>query len=458
MTQRRSLFALMLGLGALLLSACDEVDSNTRASTAAENFGPIEIALIWDGGQRGMLAEGALLAEEINNRRGILPFERPKNPVEGLEIGPPYVSIIKREDPIPQQGTRKLRLLRYPSPADAGVPRWAVRDQARSLSANPKLVAVIGHVEATTAVPASVKYEEQGILYINPAVTEPVLNDHGFLFTFTTIPDNEQIAKQIATFAFAQGYRRLGILNSRSDSAVAMANAFDSHAVTLGMTVVAKRSFFGGRDNYRDLLADFGAQPLDAMFLSTSEDAAKAIIRQGMEMNLNSPFLLSTFVDSRRLRAEVGCDTPQLTLPTLFNPFSGHGAGRGRWVAKADPDKPPQRNDVQAFRTLFKERFGVEPDPWAAQGYDAVNMLADAMTQADSSVPLSVATILRYTLSWNGITGRHSFDRAGSIYTKQIEFSTLKKGDILFYSPAGGVTPLPETMKAKEAACERAKR
>jgi len=428
-------FLAALCLAAFALSACDEVDSNTRASNAAASYGDIEIALVWDEGQRGMLVEGASLAQEEINRQGILPFKRVKGLAEGLEIGPPFVSILKSKDEIPLEGTRRIRFLQRSAPADAASPRVAARDLVRELSSHPNLVAVIGHVDARTAIPASVKYEEQGILYINPAITEPALNDHGFLFTFTTIPDNELIAKQIATFAFAGGHRRLGILNARTDSAVAMANAFDSHAVTLGMTVVAKRSFFGGRDNYRDLLADFGAQPLDALFLAAEQSAAAAIIRQSMEMNLNTPFLVGNLVDVVSLRRQVGCETPHITAPTLFNPFSD------RW-------------QIRKFRHAFIEQFEKEPDPWAAQGYDAVKMLAEAMTRADSTVPLSVATILRFTLSWNGITGRHSFDRAGSIYTKQVEFSTLEEGGIVYYSPAGGATPHPETEEEREKECQ----
>lgn len=428
-----SLRVLPLLLVVLGLVACDEVDSNTRAANAAKNLGDIEIALVWDDGQHGMLVEGAMLAQEEINRSGLLPFKRVKPPTEGLEIGPPHVSILRQEDEIPLEGTRHIRFLRRDAPADAAVPRVAARDLARELATHPNLVAVIGHTEAKTAIPSSVKYEEQGILYINPSITEPVLNDHGFLFTFTTVPDSEKIAKQIATFAFARGYRRLGILNSRTDSHVSMANAFDSHAVTLGMTVIAKRSFFGGRDNYRDLLADFGAQPLDALFLVASPDASAAIVRQSMEMNLNTPFML-TPMDATALRLRVGCKTPHISVPTLFNPVSD------RW-------------EIRRFRRAFMERFEREPDPWAAQGYDAVKMLAEAMTRAESTVPLSVATILRFTLSWNGVTGRHSFDRAGSIYTKQIEFATLEAGTITYVSPAGGATPRPETKEEREAVC-----
>ncbi|NJL72143.1 MAG: ABC transporter substrate-binding protein [Candidatus Competibacteraceae bacterium] len=287
------------------------------------------------------------------------------------------------------------------------------------------MVAVVGHASAATAVPASITYEDRGILFINPAVTDPSLNKHGFRYVFTTIPNNEQFGQQMATFGFGLGYRRVAILNSREDWADQTTKAFTQDAITLGMTVVVRRSFFANRENFRDIIADLGAFQFDALFLAADEVTSATIVRQSMEMNLSTPLLLAELIDILAFREEVGVETPHVTVPVLFNPLI-------------------DRRQVGAFRAGFKDRFGGEPDGWAAQGYDAIQMLAQAMAQANSPVPLSIATILRYTLSWQGITGRHSFNRGGAIYTKALEFATLEKGKIEFHSADGGVVEYQE--------------
>lgn len=395
-------FLVLLFVGSLgLLAGCDDADEDMRARQASENEGVVRIAIVWDETLDGKFIEGVNLAiSELNAGGGVLG-----RMVETVHYSDHHAS-----------DDKNIR----------GV------EIGRSIAKDPQIVAVIGHSDVLTAIPASIIYEEFGILYINPTITDRSLNEHGFKYTFSTIPNNELVGNQIATQAFSRGFRRIGVLNSRSDQAFEITDAFVKQAAALGMEIVSRRSFFDQQENFRDVIAGFGFSGFDALFLAASSENTRAIVTQSMEMNFRTPTLLGSIEDPLLLQKDLGGKTPLLIMPILFDPYV----------------KSPR---TSGFLSVFQDTYKSLPDGFSAQGYDAVKMLAAAMTKAGSSVPLSVGTIIRYTLSWQGITGRHSFTQAGNVYAKTLDFATLRDGEIEFFSAEGGVLNLNATSDQAEA-------
>jgi branched-chain amino acid transport system substrate-binding protein len=50
----------------------------------------------------------------------------------------------------------------------------------------------------------------------------------------------------------------------------------------------------------------------------------------------------------------------------------------------------------EAFVRKFRGRFGRNPDTWAAQGYDALHLLAKAARDSGSAYPVDLAYALRF--------------------------------------------------------------
>lgn len=385
-------------LVALALAACDGPDAEQRATAIAGNDKALKIGIVWGDGPDGLLVEGAkLAAEEVNEAGGVLG--------------------------------RPLELVIVDSSDVLSSPRRLSRDIAHRLARHANMIAVIGHGNLRGALVASVVYEQKGILFVNPTVRSNVLNKHGFDYTFTTVPDNSRLGKQAAIFAYGLGYRRVAVLAARSDGAGETSKAFVNQAALLGVRIVDQTTFFSGRMNFRDILADLGAKQFDAVFVATDEEVADRLVRQSVEMNLDAPFLMSQPVNAGSLPRLASARDSLTTVPLIFNPYA-------------------ERASVVAFREAFKTHFEREPDGWAALGYDAVQILVEAIEDADSPVPLSVAGVLRYTMSWRGLTGRYSFDRDGSIYTKVIDFATLENGRIRIFSAESGVGDYTDELNA----------
>ena len=68
----------------------------------------------------------------------------------------------------------------------------------------------------------------------------------------------------------------------------------------------------------------------------------------------------------------------------------------------------------------FRRRFGKDPQTYAAQGYDALRILARAIETTASTNHLDLAYAIRYMDRWEGANGPYKFDSTGELQEKEI--------------------------------------
>ena len=90
---------------------------------------------------------------------------------------------------------------------------------------------------------------------------------------------------------------------------------------------------------------------------------------------------------------------------------AGRGLEGSMYFEMYDPASATPEN--QAFVRKFRDRFGRQPDAWAAQGYDALHLLARAARNSGSANPLDLAYALRFMSPWEGAQWPLSFRRPG---------------------------------------------
>jgi ABC-type oligopeptide transport system substrate-binding subunit len=130
-------------------------------------------------------------------------------------------------------------------------------------------------------------------------------------------------------------------------------------------------------------------------------------------MGINVPILGSELLDSSELWNIAGKTAEGTIVSTVF-----------------DPKQP--KTPTRKFVKEFKARLGFEPDAWAAQGYDAVRLLAYAIETSGSFDPIVIGTTLRLLKNWEGVTGIYSFQDNGGISGKTIFFKEIKGGNFRF--------------------------
>lgn len=284
---------------------------------------------------------------------------------------------------------------------------------AQLMASDPELFAVVGHRNSFVAIPAAEVYARAGLLYIAPSATSPELTRRGYELTFRTIPSDVSIARQMAQYAASQGHRRLAIAYTDDAYGRGLANAFEDAAEALGIRIVDRLIHFGDVQETRQTVAKWRALNYDGIFVSGAVPRTAEMISLIRQAGAEVPILGGDGLDAEQLLTVAGEHAEGVVFGTVFDPL--------------DPDAA-----VQKFARDFEARFGVPPDTWAAQGYDAIHLIADAIDQAQSINREAVAEVLRQTTQWIGVTGVHGFDQTGEIVGKPIVRKTVKDGRFVF--------------------------
>jgi len=82
---------------------------------------------------------------------------------------------------------------------DAGDPRTAT--QVAQKLVDDKVVAVVGHLNSGTTIPASKIYSDAGIVQISPSATNPTYTQQGFKTTYRVVATDAQQGPALANYA-----------------------------------------------------------------------------------------------------------------------------------------------------------------------------------------------------------------------------------------------------------------
>jgi branched-chain amino acid transport system substrate-binding protein len=286
----------------------------------------------------------------------------------------------------------------------------SMRDTVRRIAGNPRVTAVLGHGSSSIAIPASVIYEQAGILFLPPFATVKRLTLHDFDHVLRMLPDNPTMAAQSASVAALLGYRRLAVLHSRDDYSRELAFLFEDAARGEGSEIAFRGSFFRGRDDYRALLGQLHGVDFDAVYLSTGAEAGARVLRQMRELGLDQPVIGSDGLNAESLAEDAGPAADRTIVPTVYTP-DGEDSARNR-----------------AFVEAFARAHGGPPDHNAAQGYDSMHLLAALVERAGGTAPQALASTAHYAPPWVGVAGIYAFDPRGNLHGKSYRFKILRHG------------------------------
>lgn len=377
----------ILLISVLFITSCDtyETSSKERTRRAERSKGDIVIGVVDTSTSPSLFTEGVKLAIKELNQRGVLG--------------------------------RRFRPIFYD---DKGSVEKGQKIAVR-LAENTDVIAVVGHRLSDVAVSASITYEENGIVFISPGAAEMELIKDSKIFTFRNTPSDEEIATATAAFARRSGYMKMAVIYEgaviyeRAAPAKRLADLFYESAIESGIDIVTMNSYSGWeKDDFRLLIADLMKDyKFSAIFLGGSISTGPEFIRLMRDMGLMVPVISTNHLDSQELFNIAGKAANNTIVSTIF-----------------DPRLPNRftRNFVKRFRT----ETGSSPDTWAAQGYDAIRLLASAIRKGGSGVPIVISTTLRSVGKWQGVTGSYVLRRNGGITEKSIFFKRVRNGRFEF--------------------------
>ena len=270
-----------------------------------------------------------------------------------------------------------------PSEAQTAITKLITRDQ---------VVAVLGEVASSNTLAAAPVAQANRIPLVTPSSTNPRVTEIGdYIFRVCFIDPFQGLVMAKFT-SESLGLRRVAILRDiRNDYSVGLADVFAENFVAMGGEIVADLSYSKDDTDFSAQLTAIVPSNPEAIFVPGYYTEVGLIARQARQLGLNVPLLGGDGWDSPRL-TEIGGDALEGSY------FSNH-------YSSDDPNPA-----IQRFVTEFQARFNQTPDGLAALGYDAANILFDAMTRAGSTDSEAVRDALAATVDFEGVTGVISID------------------------------------------------
>ena len=392
---------LLLGLSLVLAGCMDQSyqeSKNQRTQIAAnsEDGDPIVIGVSWKSASSDLFIDGVKLAvKEINQKGGVLN-------------SPLHIIINDNESAFNDTNL------------SVGQRQNVILNIANSFAANPYLTAVIGHSSSSISLPASVIYQNNGILFLAAGSRYSKLTGHNFNYVFRTVSTNAEIGTQLADYAAQQGYKNIAILHGREESSTELADAFATVSLNkYAANIVYRRSFFDNTIDIISLIIDLkNIQKLDAIFIASNSQISAKIYQQSRNMSMKLPIIGGETLDTKIVLDELkqwedAKDIQKTSVSTMFN-------------ASAPSSQP--------FVQRFKQEYGedVQPDYLAALGYDTVNLLAHGIQRAQSRIPVEIAVALRYMDACKGVAGKYEFKPNGDLKSKPLYFKHWVKDHYLY--------------------------
>ncbi|HET9626834.1 MAG TPA: ABC transporter substrate-binding protein [Kofleriaceae bacterium] len=315
---------------------------------------------------------------------------------------------------------RHLRLARYDDreSIDHG------RIVAQQIADDPDVVAVIGHLQSYITVQTAGVYNQAGLVLVAPTSTDPKLTQLGYTRVFRATYTDDSVGRHLAELVASQQRKKVAVYYIRNDYGRNVANAFEERARQLGVAVQARNSYDpseqASEGTFDQVLTEWKPMELDAILLAGEVPSAAIFVAQARRKGITLPILGGDAMSSPALMAVAGDAAEGATVASYFN-----------------SDEP--RPEVVKFNAAFKAKFGAPPDAGSALGYDCVQLLAHAMTQAGSAVPDDVARALHALKDWHGVTGTFSFNPEGDA-AKPVLFSVVHGGHFEYLpAPAAAV-------------------
>jgi len=269
----------------------------------------------------------------------------------------------------------------------------------KKLVTQDKVVAVLGEVASTRSLAGAPICQENQIPMVTPSSTNPKVTEVGdYIFRVCFIDPFQ--GEAMAKFAFDNlKVKKAAILkDGKSDYSVGLGQYFAETFKKLGGQIVADESYFEGDQDFKAQLTSIKGKKPESIFIPGYYTEVGLIARQARELGINIPLLGGDGWDSPKLTEIATIKKPGDALKDCY--FSNH-------YASDDPNPI-----IQDFIKKYQTKYSEVPDAMAVLGYDAANILYDAIKRANSTEGPKVRDELAKTADFPGVAGQTTIDSA----------------------------------------------
>lgn len=289
---------------------------------------------------------------------------------------------------------------------DRGEPEVAKEIDAKLAKAG--VVAVIGHITSGQTAAVLDQINQDKVVLLSPTASSSQFSNQKDYF-FRVQPSTDIQGASLARYAYhTMKLRQVsGIYDLGNEAfAGAMWQAFVAKFEELGGQIVQEFTFTSGQTDLNAFTQEvMDTAPSALVFVSSAVDTAFIIQQINLHEGEKPVFLSSTWAQTKELLAKGGRAIEGLPLTAMYNPANPNPA-------------------FQEFVQKFETRFNRKPDFAGANGYEAVQVLAEALKQTDGKaegLPEALITIKNFPAIQGDLSLNEYGDVERDVYMMVVE-------------------------------------
>ena len=254
---------------------------------------------------------------------------------------------------------------------------------------------VIGHYNSGVTIPASEVYQENGILEITPASTNPTVTERNLWNIFRTCGRDDQQGKVAGGYILAHFKdKRIAFVHDKTTYGKGLADETLKAIKAGGMKEVIYEGINTGDKDYSALVSKIKQAAPDLVYFGGLYTEGGLIVRQMRDQGVKAPLMGGDGITSDEF-ATVGGPGVEGTLMTY------------------GPD-PRNRPEAKAAVAEFRAK-GFEPEAYTLYSYAGVQIIKQAAEAAKSLEPKKIAEQMHSGMRFSTVLGDLAYDKKGDI-------------------------------------------
>lgn len=251
-----------------------------------------------------------------------------------------------------------------------------------------KVVAVLGEVASSRSIAAAPICQKAKIPMLSPSSTNPKVTMQGsYIFRSCFIDDFQGVIIAKYTIEDLKLKKAAILTDTKNDYSTGLTKILKEDFEKRGGTIVAQETYQAGDSSFKTQLNNIKGKNPDIVFLPGYYTEVPQVHKDARELGLNVPFIGGDGWDSDVTLKDGGKNVEG-------SYFTNH-------YDAADPDPK-----AQEFAKKYKARFNNEiPDAMAVTGYDAANIMFQAIETAKSTDGTAVRDALAKIKDFPAVTG-----------------------------------------------------
>ncbi|MGB9043765.1 MAG: branched-chain amino acid ABC transporter substrate-binding protein [Pseudolabrys sp.] len=273
---------------------------------------------------------------------------------------------------------------------------------------------VIGHYNSGVTIPSSEVYQENGVLQITPASTNPTVTERKMWNIFRVCGRDDQQG-QVAGEYIVKHFKgkKIAIVHDKTTYGKGLADETKKTMSKAGMKEVLYEGVNTGEKDYSALVSKIKQSGADLIYWGGLYTEGGLIVRQMRDQGVKAPLMGGDGITSDEF-ASIGGPGVEGTLMT-YGP---------------DPrNKPDAKKVVEEFRA---KKF--EPEAYTLYSYAGVQIIKQAAEAAKSLDPKKVAEKMHSGMQFKTVLGDIAYDKKGDITKLDYVMYIWKK------DPSGKIT------------------